>query len=64
MAKISEDKIRERAHQLWQEAGEPKEGERDFWLRAEKELTNKGKEPPAEASRDQSKNNKHPFNRD
>jgi hypothetical protein len=50
MNETAEDKIRERAYQLWKEAGEPKEGEQDFWLKAEKEHKEKGVAPPAEAS--------------
>jgi hypothetical protein len=34
----SEERIRSRAHQLWQEAGEPFDREQEFWLQAEKEF--------------------------
>ena len=32
------DRIRKRAHQLWEEAGRPNGSDVDHWLRAEKEL--------------------------
>ena len=35
---VDEDKIRERAHRLWQEAGKPDGKEEDFWLEAERQL--------------------------
>ncbi|MET4801068.1 DUF2934 domain-containing protein [Bradyrhizobium sp. LB11.1] len=39
MAKPTDEQIRERAHLLWQAAGEP-EGQQDrFWFEAERELT-------------------------
>jgi len=38
MAELSEERIRERAFQLWKEAGEPKGQMDTFWYRAEKDL--------------------------
>lgn len=35
---IAEDRIRDRAYQLWLDAGEPNEGDQDFWYQAEREL--------------------------
>ena len=32
------DRIRKRAHQLWEEAGRPNGSDVDHWLQAEKEL--------------------------
>jgi hypothetical protein len=44
-----EDKIRERAYELWQQSGKPDGSEMDFWLQAEQELS---KEKPAEPPQD------------
>lgn len=33
-----EDKVRERAYQLWEQAGSPEGREREFWYDAEREL--------------------------
>ena len=38
MAKPSEERIREKAHQLWEAAGKPEGREDEFWHQAEKEL--------------------------
>jgi hypothetical protein len=39
MVKPTDEQIRQRAHELWQEAGRP-EGQQDqFWFEAERELT-------------------------
>jgi hypothetical protein len=35
---VNIEDIRLRAHQLWQEAGEPEGKEDQFWLEAEREL--------------------------
>jgi hypothetical protein len=35
---IAEDRIRDRAYQLWLDAGEPEERDQDFWYQAEREL--------------------------
>lgn len=35
---IAEDRIRNRAYQLWLDAGEPDERDQDFWYQAEREL--------------------------
>jgi hypothetical protein len=39
MDRESEDRIRARAHELWEQAGKPKGREEEFWLRAERELS-------------------------
>jgi hypothetical protein len=44
-----EEKIRERAYELWQQSGKPDGSEMDFWLQAEQELS---KEKPAEPPQD------------
>jgi hypothetical protein len=33
-----EQRIRERAYQLWEQAGRPEEGTEDFWGQAEQQL--------------------------
>jgi hypothetical protein len=38
MAEITEDDIKQRAHELWEQAGRPEGKELDFWLQAEREL--------------------------
>jgi Protein of unknown function (DUF2934) len=38
MAKPMEEQIRVRAHELWEQAGEPEGREGEFWHQAEKEL--------------------------
>ena len=32
------ERIQQRAHELWREAGSPPDGELDFWLKAEAEV--------------------------
>jgi len=44
-----EDKIRQRAYELWQQRGKPDGSEMDFWLQAEHEVN---KEKPAEPPQD------------
>jgi hypothetical protein len=39
MDRQSEEQIRARAHELWEQAGKPKGREDEFWLRAERELS-------------------------
>jgi hypothetical protein len=39
MPKPSEDQIRMRAHQLWEAAGKPEGRDREFWIEAERQLT-------------------------
>jgi hypothetical protein len=34
------EKIRRRAHELWEAAGRPEGREQEFWYRAEREITN------------------------
>lgn len=41
-----EQRIRERAHQLWQEAGEPEGRDQEFYYLAEQELRNADKSSP------------------
>jgi hypothetical protein len=35
---IDQEKIRQRAHQLWEQAGKPKDKDDRFWLDAEHQL--------------------------
>jgi hypothetical protein len=37
-ASVTHEKISQRAHQLWEQAGRPAGSEVDHWLRAEREL--------------------------
>jgi hypothetical protein len=42
-----EDKIRQRAYELWQQSGKADGSEMDFWLQAEREIREeKPTEPP------------------
>jgi Protein of unknown function (DUF2934) len=34
-----EDKIRQRAYELWEQSGKTEGSEMDFWLQAEREVT-------------------------
>jgi hypothetical protein len=38
MPHVEEDKVRDRAYQLWDEAGQPEDREQEFWYQAEREL--------------------------
>jgi hypothetical protein len=38
MSKPTEEQIRVRAHELWEQAGKPEGREDEFWHQAEKEL--------------------------
>ena len=38
MDQPTDDKLRERAHQLWEQAGRPEGRQDEFWYRAEREL--------------------------
>jgi len=38
MASPTEEQIRTRAHQLWEQAGKPEGREEEFWHQAEQEL--------------------------
>ncbi|PWE79237.1 hypothetical protein XF30_23280 [Bradyrhizobium sp. SUTN9-2] len=40
MAKVDEELIRVRAHQLWELAGKPEGRQDEFWREAERELSN------------------------
>lgn len=46
MAKPSEEEIRKRAHELWEQAGKPEGREDEFWRLAEQELRNEDKSSP------------------
>lgn len=35
---LTDEKVRERAHRLWREAGEPQGRSNEFWRRAKEEL--------------------------
>jgi len=51
MPDIDEDKIRQRAYQLWTDAGQPEGREQEFWYDAERELSEEDEvEVRAEAS--------------
>ena len=39
-----EDQVRRRAHELWENEGRPEGREMDFWLQAEREIGEAGKE--------------------
>ncbi|HWV21308.1 MAG TPA: DUF2934 domain-containing protein [Devosia sp.] len=38
MPHVEEHKVRDRAYQLWDEAGQPQDREQEFWYQAEQEL--------------------------
>lgn len=38
MPHVEEYKVRDRAYQLWDEAGQPEDREEEFWYQAEREL--------------------------
>ncbi|TMJ57499.1 MAG: DUF2934 domain-containing protein [Alphaproteobacteria bacterium] len=46
MAYPTEEQIRSRAHQLWEQAGKPEGREDEFWRLAEQELLNEDKSSP------------------
>ena len=46
MAYPTEEQIRSRAHQLWEQAGKPEGREDEFWQLAEQELLNEDKSSP------------------
>ncbi|MBE7733159.1 DUF2934 domain-containing protein [Devosia faecipullorum] len=43
MHEIDEQKVRDRAFQLWDAAGQPEGREQEFWYAAEQELAEQGK---------------------
>ena len=43
---LTDEKIRERAHRLWREAGEPCGRGKEFWRRAEEELSREDLDAP------------------
>jgi hypothetical protein len=46
MAYPTDEQIRTRAHELWEQAGKPKDRENEFWHLAEQELLNEDKSSP------------------
>ncbi|MCK1393053.1 DUF2934 domain-containing protein [Bradyrhizobium sp. 1] len=46
MPEPTEQDIRERAHELWQQAGRPAGREDEFWHAAEQELRNRDRSNP------------------
>lgn len=42
MSYPTEEQIRQRAHELWEEAGRPDGRDQEFWRRAERELQGTG----------------------
>ena len=46
MAYPTDEQIRTRAHQLWEQAGKPEGREDEFWRLAEQELLNEDKSSP------------------
>jgi hypothetical protein len=46
MAYPTDEQIRIRAHQLWEQAGKPEGREDEFWRLAEQELLNEDKSSP------------------
>ena len=47
LSKVSEDQIRNYAHQLWEKAGKPEGRHDEFWHAAESELAAEDKNPDA-----------------
>jgi hypothetical protein len=50
MAKADEERIRVRAHQLWELAGKPEGRQDEFWREAERELSKDPAVNPGESS--------------
>ncbi len=46
MAYPTDEQIRTRAHELWEQAGKPQGREDEFWHQAEQELQNEDKSSP------------------
>jgi hypothetical protein len=51
MANPTEERIRTRAHQLWEIAGRPEGRDEEFWLEAERELKEGAANNPDEKSK-------------
>jgi hypothetical protein len=51
MNQETDDRIRQRAYELWLQSGEPEGLEMEFWLQAEREITGESREA-AGASKD------------
>ena len=47
MAKPTDEQIRQRAHQLWEQAGCPDDRDEEFWHEAERELSEGPMDEPA-----------------
>ena|SRR5437588_8702725 len=52
MGKPTDEQIRERAHQLWEQHGKPEGREDEFWRLAEQQLLNEDKSSPLRAPDD------------
>lgn len=52
MPKLHEDDIRSRAYALWQRDGSPEGRDRDYWERAERELSEEAGLDTSEAAAD------------
>jgi Protein of unknown function (DUF2934). len=52
MNQIAQDRIRDRAYRLWDEAGQPEGREDEFWYRAERELAEEDEVDTSEAAAD------------
>jgi hypothetical protein len=46
MQQPTEEEIRSRAHELWEQAGKPEGRDEEFWHLAEQELRNEDKSSP------------------
>jgi hypothetical protein len=46
MADLTAEKIRKRAHELWEQAGKPERRDEEFWHLAEQELRNEDGSSP------------------
>jgi hypothetical protein len=46
---LTDEQIRKRAHQLWEQAGKPEGKEDEFWQLAKQELQNEDKTSPLRA---------------
>ena len=56
---LNDHRIKERAFQLWQDAGSPQGADLEHWFRAEKEFTiNEMEEPPSELRGEKASNSR------
>ena len=51
MSDPNDDRVRARAHQLWEQAGRPTGRDQEFWLQAELDLKKEGTANPEEKSK-------------